>query len=36
MATGLPINGTTIYARMFSLINGVWQSNDYTYIAFGP
>ena len=34
-ATGLPTNGTTIYARMFSLINGTWQSNDYTYTAHG-
>jgi hypothetical protein len=34
-ATGLPTNGTTIYARMFSMINGVWQSKDYTYIESG-
>jgi hypothetical protein len=30
-ATGLPTNGTTIYARMWSMINGAWQSSDYTY-----
>ena len=34
-ATGLPTNGATIYARMFSMINGVWQSKDYTYTAHG-
>ena len=32
--TGLPITGGTIYARMWSEINGVWQSTDYTYTAF--
>ena len=34
-ATGLPTNGATIYARMFSMINGVWQSKDYTYTESG-
>ena len=33
--TGLPITGGTIYARMWSEINGVWQSTDYTYTASG-
>jgi len=31
--TGLPTNGTTLYARLYSMINGAWQYNDYTYIA---
>ena len=33
-ATGLPTNGVKIYARLYSLINGVWQFKDYTYTAF--
>ncbi|MGA3263399.1 MAG: chitobiase/beta-hexosaminidase C-terminal domain-containing protein [Terracidiphilus sp.] len=33
--SGLPTNGETIYARLYSLINGTWQSNDYTYTASG-
>jgi hypothetical protein len=32
--TGLPTNGATIYARMWSWINGAWQGTDYTYTAF--
>jgi hypothetical protein len=28
--------GSAVYARMWSMINGVWQSNDYTYTASGP
>jgi hypothetical protein len=31
--TGLPTNGTTLYARLYSLINGAWQYHDYTYTA---
>ena len=31
--TGLPINGETLYARIYSMINGAWQYHDYTYIA---
>jgi hypothetical protein len=30
---GLPTNGSTLYVRLFSLINGLWQYNDYTYTA---
>jgi hypothetical protein len=30
---GLPTNGETIYARLYSLINGAWQTADYTYTA---
>ena len=33
--TGLPVNGETLYVRLLSLVNGTWQSNDYTYIVFG-
>ena len=31
--SGLPTNGETIYVRLYSLINGVWHSVDYTYLA---
>jgi hypothetical protein len=29
--TGLPTNGETIYARLYSLIGGAWHTLDYTY-----
>ncbi|MGA2048217.1 MAG: FG-GAP repeat protein, partial [Terracidiphilus sp.] len=32
-ATNLPINGGTIYARLYTFINGVTYYNDYTYTA---
>jgi hypothetical protein len=31
--TGLPINGETIYARLFTQLGGSWVHTDYTYIA---
>jgi hypothetical protein len=31
--TGLPTNGSALYARLWSLINGAWVYNDYTYHA---
>jgi hypothetical protein len=31
--SGLPANGRMIYARLYSVINGVTQYNDYTYTA---
>jgi hypothetical protein len=31
--SGLPVNGSTLYVRMWSLIGSVWQVNDYVYIA---
>jgi hypothetical protein len=34
-ATGLPTNGETLYVRLNSKVNGVWQYHDYTYIAKG-
>ena len=32
---GLPSNGQPLYVRLYSLINGAWQSADYTYTASG-
>jgi hypothetical protein len=31
--TGLPTNGATIYARLWSKIDDNWVSTDYTYLA---
>jgi hypothetical protein len=31
--TGLPTNGTTLFVRLWSLVGGGWQFNDYTYAA---
>jgi hypothetical protein len=31
--TGLPTNGGTIYARLYTILNGVTYYNDYTYTA---
>jgi hypothetical protein len=31
--SGLPVNGSTLYVRMWSLISSVWLVNDYVYIA---
>jgi hypothetical protein len=33
--SGLPTNGGTVYATLYSLINGSWMSNAYTYTAYG-
>jgi hypothetical protein len=30
-APSLPANSVTVYARLYSKINGVWQYNDYVY-----
>jgi hypothetical protein len=30
-ATGLPTNGKTVHVRLYSQINGAWQSADYAY-----
>jgi hypothetical protein len=30
---GLPTDGRTLYVRLWSLIGGGWQFNDYTYAA---
>ena len=31
--TNLPHNGSTVYVRLYSLIDGAWQYNDYTYTS---
>ena len=31
---GLPTNGSTIYVTLYSLVQGTWLSNAYTYTAF--
>ena len=33
--SGLPTDGRTLYVRLWSLIGGAWQFNDYTYKAAG-
>jgi glucose/arabinose dehydrogenase len=33
--SGLPTNGSLLYVRLWSLMSGTWQSNDYTYRAAG-
>jgi len=30
----LPLNGETVYVRLFSLTGGLWLYNDYTFSAF--
>ncbi len=32
--SNLPINGGTVYVRLYSLINGGWEYADYTYTAY--
>jgi uncharacterized repeat protein (TIGR01451 family) len=36
LVTGLPTDGSTIYVRLWSKINGVWPFVDYTYTAASP
>ena len=31
----LPVDGSTVYVRLWSYIDGAWQFNDYTYKAAG-
>jgi hypothetical protein len=31
--SGLPTTGVKVYVRLYQMINGVWQSTDYTYTA---
>ena len=33
---GLPTDGSTVYATLWSLENGQWVNNQYTYTAFSP
>jgi hypothetical protein len=35
VAPSLPANGVEVYARLYSKINGTWQSNDYVYTESG-
>ena len=30
----LPVNGHTLYVRLWSLVSAGWQDNDYTFIAY--
>jgi hypothetical protein len=30
---GLPSNGSTVYVRLWSLLGGAWEFNDYTYTS---
>ncbi|HXW93865.1 MAG TPA: hypothetical protein VEK33_25165 [Terriglobales bacterium] len=32
--SGLPTNGTTVYAALYTLVSGTWTPNPYTYTAF--
>jgi hypothetical protein len=32
-ASGLPTNGSTVYATLYSLVSGTWTPNAYTYTA---
>jgi hypothetical protein len=31
---GLPTNGSTVYVTLYSLVNGQWLNNSYTYTAY--
>lgn len=33
--TNLPVDGSTLYVRLWSYIDGAWQFHDYTYRAAG-
>ena len=35
LVSNIPANATTLYARLYSSINGAWQYADYTYTEFG-
>ncbi len=35
VVSNIPTTGATLYARLYSKINGAWQYNDYTYKEFG-
>jgi hypothetical protein len=32
--SGLPTNGSTVYATLYTLVSGTWTPNAYTYTAF--
>ena len=31
---GLPVNGSTVYVTLYSLVSGQWLNNQYTYTAY--
>jgi hypothetical protein len=33
---GLPLNGSTVYITLWSLVDGQWLYNEYTYTALNP
>jgi hypothetical protein len=33
--TGIPTDGSTVYVKLWTLLGGAWQFNDYTYKAAG-
>src|SRR5664280_1783750 len=33
-ASGLPTDGSTVYVTLWSLVNGQWLNNQYTYTAY--
>jgi hypothetical protein len=35
-ATGLPLNGTTIYASLWSFMNGAWLYTEYAFKEGAP
>jgi len=34
--SGLPMNGSTVYATLYAQIAGVWPANMYIYVAWHP
>jgi len=34
--TKLPLNGATVYGRLYTEINGIWLHQDYTFTAAAP
>ncbi|HXV63088.1 MAG TPA: extracellular metalloproteinase [Vicinamibacteria bacterium] len=34
--SGLPVNGSTIYVRLWYLVNFKWEYSDFVFIAAGP
>ena len=32
---GIPTDGSTVYVKLWTLLGGAWQFNDYTYKAAG-
>ena len=36
LVSSIPTTGATLYARLYSYINGTWQYTDYTYTELSP